>query len=226
MEGILLVNKPAGATSFSLIRALRKKTGVKKIGHAGTLDPFATGVMILLVGRNYTKQSDQFLKDSKSYRATTQLGFATTTYDTEGDVTETSSHIPSHEEVNNIISQFQGTLQQVPPMFSAKKVNGKKLYDLARKGIEIERAPCTVHVELTNITYDYPTLTFTVHCSKGTYIRSLAHDIGKALTTYGHLTSLERLSSGSFTLEECIEGKDLFDENFDVTPHIKMRTIP
>ncbi len=210
-EGILLVNKPKGKTSFSLVHALRKKTKIKKIGHAGTLDPFAEGVMILLIGKEFTKKSDTFLNQDKEYEGTLHLGVETTTYDPEGEITAKNPAVPPLAEIETVLSQFQGTISQIPPMFSAKKVNGKKLYDLARKGIEIERKPSSVTVDITLIDYSYPELTLKISCSKGTYIRSLAYDIGKALGCGAHLSKLIRTRSGPYTLDNCIDGSTLFN---------------
>ena len=141
-EGVLLINKPEGRTSFSLIRALRKLTGIKKIGHAGTLDPFATGVMVMLIGREYTRLSDKLLLQDKEYLGSVVLGVSTDTYDCDGKVVARSKKIPTLEEVQVAVSKFQGEIEQIPPMFSAKKVQGKKLYELARKGVTIERSLC------------------------------------------------------------------------------------
>jgi tRNA pseudouridine55 synthase len=203
-EGILLVDKPVGITSFGLVARLRKLLNVQKIGHAGTLDPFATGVMVMLVGRNYTKLSDTFLCQDKEYRAVLKLGEATDSYDCEGQITASSDIIPSHEALLQTLEKFQGTIQQTPPMFSAKKVGGKKLYELARKGQEIERQSVQVSVAIKLISYDYPFVTFDVACSKGTYIRSLAHDIGSTLGCGGHLTQLRRTRSGAFQIDNCL----------------------
>lgn len=211
-EGILLVNKPKGKTSFSLVRQLRKRLGVKKIGHAGTLDPFATGVMVMLVGRSCTRLSDQLLTEDKEYLAEMRLGISTDSFDHEGAVVNLSDRVPTEEEVLLALTKFEGEILQTPPMFSAKKVGGKKLYDLARKGIEIERKPCLVKVAIEFISYDYPTLTIKVACSKGTYIRSLAHDIGLTLHCFAHLTALTRLKSGQFALGDCIDGELLYQD--------------
>jgi tRNA pseudouridine55 synthase len=208
-SGALLINKPKGKTSFSLVSALRRACNVKKVGHAGTLDPFASGVMVLLVGREFTRLSDRFLLQDKEYEATLQLGTKTDSYDCEGQVLETSSYIPSLDEVSEVLASFQGDLQQVPPMFSAKKVNGKKLYELARKGIEIERAAVPVKVQIQFISYTYPFLKIHVACSKGTYIRSLANDIGIALSCGAHLSDLVRTKSGPFHLSDCFDGLEL-----------------
>lgn len=220
ISGILLINKSQGSTSFSLVTSLRKRTNVSKIGHSGTLDPFATGVMVMLIGRDYTKKSHLFLTQDKTYYAKVYLGKSTDTFDIEGKVTQTSDKIPEEAEVDRIIESFQGEQGQIPPMFSAKKKNGKKLYELARKGITIERAPVQVQVNIEKIEYHYPFLELKIHCSKGTYIRSLADDIGKALGTGGHLFSLTRLSSGPFQLKDCIEEADIRNEQFDLIPYL------
>lgn len=220
-EGILLVNKPQGRTSFSLIRALRKLTGIKKIGHAGTLDPFATGVMVLLIGRNYTRLSDELLFADKEYLAEVCFGVSTDTYDCDGKVVARSKKVPSQEEISKIIDHFQGEIDQIPPMYSAKKVKGKKLYEFARTGESIEREPAKVHVQSTALDYHYPYLTLKVVCSKGTYIRSIAHEMGVMLGCGAHLSKLQRLRSGQFQMEDCIDGRLLDDLEFDVTPHLK-----
>ncbi len=204
--GVLLLNKPKGKTSFSLVSALRKACNVQKVGHAGTLDPFASGVMILLVGKQFTRLSDRFLLQNKEYEATLRLGIRTDSYDCDGKILQESTVIPSQESILEILSTFQGDLLQIPPMFSAKKVNGKKLYELARKGIEIERAAVSVNVQIQFISYDYPSLKIHVACSKGTYIRSLAEDIGIALTCGAHLSDLMRTKSGDFHLKDCFDG--------------------
>lgn len=209
-EGILLVNKPEGKTSFSLVHALRRILKVQKIGHAGTLDPLATGVMVMMVGKNYTKRSNEFLCNSKEYLAEITLGASTDTYDSEGVILQTSTYKPSKEEVLEGLKKFQGEFKQTPPMFSAKKVQGKKLYDLAREGKEIEREASLVFAEVICLKYDYPKIHLRVKCSKGTYIRSIAHDLGMILGSYAHLTALQRTRSGHFELSSCIDGNLLF----------------
>lgn len=202
-EGILLIDKPSGITSFSVIYKVRKFSSIKKIGHTGTLDPLATGVLVLLVGRTYTKLSDSIMASTKEYITTVTLGSSTTTYDSEGEIVNTSDYKPTLSEIEAAITMFQGTTLQTPPMFSAKKVKGQKLYDLARKGIEIERQKVSVSMEIEIIEYAYPHLVIQVVCSKGTYIRSLAHDIGNELSTYGHITQLKRTKNGAYTLDMC-----------------------
>ncbi len=205
IEGILLVNKPKGKTSFNLVSRLRFLSSISKIGHAGTLDPFATGVMVMLVGKKFTKMSDQFLGQDKEYEATIRLGIATDTFDLDGKVVSESNKIPTLIQVLEAITHFQGEILQTPPMFSAKKIQGKKLYELARKGITIERKEVPVKVETTFLSYEYPFVKLRIACSKGTYIRSIADDLGKHLQTGAHLTELTRIRSGPFLLQECVE---------------------
>lgn len=221
LQGLLLVNKPQGKTSFSLIRTLRKLTGVQKIGHAGTLDPFATGVMVLLIGKNYTRLSDKFLLSDKEYVAGVYLGVSTDTYDCDGNIVASSKKVPSLEEIEKTLLHFQGEIDQIPPMFSAKKVRGKKLYELAREGKTIERAPAKVKVATTFLSYEYPRLKLRIVCSKGTYIRSIAHEIGTILGCGAHLSTLLRTRSGGFCLEECVDGKLLDEPGFDIMPFVK-----
>ena len=222
LEGILLVDKPQGRTSFSLIRSLRKLTGVRKIGHAGTLDPFATGVMVMLIGREYTRLSDQLLFQDKAYLAEVNLGVSTDTYDCDGKVMARSKKVPTLKHIEEALQNFQGEIEQIPPMYSAKKVGGKKLYELARKGKEIERKPCKVQVQTQLLSYQYPYLSIQVSCSKGTYIRSIAHELGDLLGCGAHLSQLQRTRSGIFTIEECVDGNLLDEADFDITPHLKM----
>lgn len=214
-EGIFLIDKPKGKTSFSLVSLLRKLLNVKTIGHAGTLDPMATGVMVLLVGKKFTAQSQSLSGQDKAYIAEITLGVSTDSYDAEGEATKKSSHTPSLEEVKKALESFQGTIQQTPPMFSAKKINGKKLYDLARKGQEVERAPCSITLKTTLLEYSYPILRLNVECSKGTYVRSIAHDLGEQLGCGAHLSGLIRTKSGPFLLENCLPGQKLFEASLE-----------
>jgi tRNA pseudouridine55 synthase len=220
-EGILPICKPKSKTSFSLVSALRKLTQIRTIGHAGTLDPFADGVMIMLIGKPYTRQSNLFLHQDKEYLATAHLGITTDTYDIEGQVVGQSTLIPTLAQIEDALLKFQGTILQTPPMFSAKKVDGKKLYELARKGQTIERKPASVTLHITVVDYTYPHLTLKVQCSKGTYIRSLAYDIGIELGCGAHLSALTRTRSGNITLEQCCDGAKLFDSGYDWSQFIK-----
>lgn len=223
-SGILLVNKPRGKTAFSLVACLRRILKVRKIGHAGTLDPFATGVMVMLVGKQYTRLSDQFLCEDKEYVAQVRLGISTDSYDCDGKMVNVAGKVPTLDEVQSAIAFFQGEIEQIPPMFSAKKVNGKKLYELARKGKVIERAPVKVKLRTALLGYDYPFINISVACSKGTYIRSIAHDLGEMLGCGAHLSVLERTRSGPFCLDSCLAGDLLYNSNtqgHDLICHLK-----
>jgi tRNA pseudouridine55 synthase len=213
--GILLVDKPRGKTAFSLVGALRRILKVKKIGHAGTLDPFATGVMVMLIGSTYTRLSDSFLGCDKEYIAKVRLGITTDTYDCDGQVQGTSDLIPSLEQIHKGIEKFQGEIDQIPPMFSAKKQNGKKLYELARQGKTVDRPAVKVRVCVRVLDYNYPYLNIAVACSKGTYIRSIANDLGDLLGCGAHLECLQRTRSGTFNIEQCLDGALLFSSSPD-----------
>ena len=210
-EGILLVDKSKGKGSFNLVAALRKHLGVKKIGHAGTLDPFATGVMVMLIGRNYTRLSDSLLSHDKEYKVEVFLGATTDTYDCEGEILTRSDIIPSEEELKRCLETFQGEVEQIPPMYSAKKIQGQKLYELARKGEVVERKPVKVRMAIELLRYVYPHVELQVKCSKGTYMRSLGYDLGQLLGCGAHLSNLQRTRSGPFRLEDCIDGSRLGD---------------
>lgn len=214
-SGILLVDKPKGKTAFSLVACLRRILKVQKIGHAGTLDPFATGVMVMLIGKKYTRLSDQFLCEDKEYLAQMHLGIVTDTYDCEGEVQQRSDVVPTLAELESAIAQFQGEIDQVPPMFSAKKINGQKLYDLARKGKTVERKAVKVKVQTRLLKYEYPYAFISVSCSKGTYIRSIAHDLGAVLGCGAHLANLQRTRSGPHALEACYDGSLLYSPDVD-----------
>lgn len=226
IEGYLLVDKPIGKTTFDLVAALRKRLGVKKIGHAGTLDPQATGVVVLLIGKAYTTLSDKFIAEDKEYLAKVHLGIETDTYDAVGKPQgEASTLIPTLEDVKTALMSFQGEILQVPPMFSAKKINGQKLYNLARQGKNIERAPVLLKVETELLHYEYPVIDLRVRCSKGTYIRSLAHDLGQLLQCGAHLSGLIRTKSGSFHLHDCIDGQLLFSNESNLLPFIRHNVL-
>lgn len=214
--GLLLLDKPRGKTSFHMVATLRRLLGVQKIGHAGTLDPFATGVMVMLIGRTFTRLSDQFLCADKEYIAQVRLGVSTNTYDCEGVVTQESSLQPTPEQIDAALAYFQGEIEQIPPMFSAKKQQGKKLYELARQGKEVERQPVKIKLVTRLLSYEYPFVNIAVSCSKGTYIRSIAHDFGLMLGCGGHLTSLQRTRSGCFHLNDCFDGTLLQSPTLDM----------
>lgn len=220
-SGIILIDKPAGIPSFRLVSQLRRLTGVRKIGHAGTLDPFATGLMVLLIGRSYTRLSDTFLTNDKEYLAEIHLGVATDSYDCDGTPTAQSDLIPSRAEVEAAIDRFQGVTEQRPPIYSAKKVAGRKMYELARKGIEVERKAVAVEMAIELLGYDYPTLSVRVRCSKGTYIRSFGHDLGEQLGCGAHLRTLRRLRSGPFSIESALDGEQLNRASLDLRPYLQ-----
>lgn len=213
---VLFFNKPLTWTSFDLVNKFRyrlsRKLKVKKIkvGHAGTLDPLATGVMIVCTGRA-TKRIDEFQYQTKEYVATLKLGETTPSFDLEKEVdgVYSTEHI-TRESVEEVLQSFVGTIQQVPPVFSACKVEGKRAYELARKGEAVELKPKTLVIdEMELLECDLPILKIRVVCSKGTYIRALARDIGVALQSGAHLTALERTRIGDVTLDMCISPEDI-----------------
>ncbi len=224
-HGILIVDKDAGKTSFSLVSLLRKLTGERKIGHSGTLDPFATGVMVMLIGPTYTRLAEQLINQDKEYLTTIYLGVTTTTFDPEGEVIARCPHIPPLLEVEKALASFQGKVLQVPPMFSAKKIRGQKLYTLARRGIEVERQPIEVEIYTELLAYEYPYIRLRVRCSKGTYIRTLANDLGNILQTGAFLFALKRSRSGPFMLSEAISQVKLQEESPSLLPYL-LKQLP
>lgn len=217
MDGILIVNKPLNKTSFDVVRDVRKEYNTKKVGHIGTLDPMASGVLPILIGKA-TKLSDLLMEHDKDYIATLKLGEKRDTGDQEGQIIE-QSPIPddlSEKRIINTLNTFLGDSFQIPPMYSAIKINGQKLYDLARKGETIERKPRPItitNIELLNYDNSTNEIEFKVTCSKGTYIRVLCEDIATKLNTCGYMSSLKRTRVGNFTIEnenKFIEIKDVF----------------
>lgn len=221
IQGYLLVNKPKGKTAFTLVAALRKRLGVKTIGHAGTLDPLATGVMVMLIGRDFTKLSDQFLCQDKEYIAKLHLGIETDSYDSEGQEISKSELVPTLIDLEQALKSFQGEISQIPPMFSAKKINGQKLYHLARQGKTVARAPVKLTVQTELLSYSYPYVELRINCSKGTYIRSIAYDLGRMLGCGAHLCELSRTRSGNFKLADCIDGQLVYRENENLNSYIQ-----
>ena len=212
---VLYFDKQLRWTSFAVVNKIRyhisRKLGVKKIkvGHAGTLDPLATGVMIICTGKA-TKRIEEFQYHTKEYIATLQLGATTPSYDLEKEIDATypTEHI-TREMVEEVLQQFKGTIEQIPPAFSACKVDGKRAYDLARKGDEVELKPKTLVIdEIELLECNLPEIKIRVVCSKGTYIRALARDIGEALQSGAHLTGLIRTRVGEVRLEDCMQVED------------------
>lgn len=212
MFGFLNVYKPKGKTSHDVVAILRRVTKIKQIGHTGTLDPFAEGVLPICIGK--ATRLIEYLNDDKAYIGTVQLGKSTTTYDLEGETVDVSDKAPDLEEIENELNNFRGDIEQLPPIYSAIKVNGKKLYEYARKGEEVEIKPRSVNIsELKILNYDQENriLELYIKCSKGTYIRSIAHDLGKNLGCFGHLIKLVRVKAGDFEVENSIKLEDLAD---------------
>jgi tRNA pseudouridine55 synthase len=214
-EGLLLIDKPSGVSSFFMVNILRRRLKQPKVGHAGTLDPFATGLLILLFGRTWTRQADSFLNGNKEYEATVFLGSTTDTFDCTGQTTSTSPHIPTIDEITAVLAEFQGECLQTPPMYSAKKIDGKRLYSLARQGLTVEREPQKVSLVTTLCGYDYPRLDIHVCCSKGTYIRSLAYDMGQKLGCGAHLQTLRRTRSGHFFVDNALSLQQIDGMDFE-----------
>ncbi|GAP63283.1 tRNA pseudouridine55 synthase [Ardenticatena maritima] len=203
MDGILIVDKPAGMTSHDVVARVRKLARQRKIGHAGTLDPLATGVLVLGLGKA-TRLLEYLTGHDKRYLAAVMLGQTTTTYDAEGEVVRTyEGEWPSREAVEAALERFRGEIEQRPPLFSAIKQGGERLYEKARRGENVDVPPRRVIIhELHLLRYAPPLLELDVRCSKGTYIRSLAHDLGEALGTGAFLAALRRTASGPFTIEQ------------------------
>jgi tRNA pseudouridine55 synthase len=205
MEGVLLVDKPQGLTSHDVVYRLRRKLSMKKIGHAGTLDPMATGVLIMLIGKA-TRISQYLMSVDKVYEGEATLGVVTDSQDAEGEVMETRP-VPALTElqVREAMKGFLGDQYQIPPMHSAIKIDGVPLYKMARKGEEVEREPRFIRVAAFNLlSLALPKLTFDLHCTKGTYVRTIAHDLGQKLGCGAHLSALRRTGSGKFTIAQCL----------------------
>lgn len=206
-SGFILIDKPLNISSHGVVNRLRHISGVKKIGHAGTLDPQATGLMILAVERAATKKISQFVKLSKEYEAEIHLGVITDTYDREGKVlSEYQGEELGLEKIKLAVNSFLGEQEQLPPMFSAKQVGGQRLYDLARQGKEIDRPKQQITIsELEILDYSWPILKLRVACSSGTYIRTLAYDLGQFLGVGAYLSGLRRTKVGSFAIDQAVE---------------------
>ncbi len=211
-EGMWLVQKPKNQSSFKSVAQLRKLTGIRKVGHTGTLDPLAEGLMILLVGKEYTRQAQGLTKLDKVYELEFTLGEFSTTDDGEGEKEHISDRRPSLEEIQKVISLLSGEIMQTPPIYSAIKIDGKRAYSLARKGKapKMTARPATVYW-WQDVEYTYPRLTATVKVSSGTYIRALARSIGESLGTGAYLSALKRTSVGDFQLADAVRLEKLLE---------------
>lgn len=221
MFGFLNVYKPKGKTSHDVVGILRRITKIKQIGHTGTLDPFAEGVLPICIGK--ATRLIEYLDDDKAYIGTVQLGNSTTTYDLEGETVNISQKNVSLNEIEDILNLFRGDIEQVPPIYSAIKVDGKKLYEYARKGEKVDIKPRIVNVKklsILNYDPDQKQLELYIECSKGTYIRSIANDLGEKLGTYGHLIKLVRVKAGDFLVENSTKL-----EEFDSIEKVKSKLI-
>ena len=203
MDNIIAINKPVGPTSHDIVDEVRKITRERRVGHAGTLDPLASGVLVVGIGRQATRQLSQIVKGKKEYKAEIILGKTSTTDDAEGEKTDVSEKAPDKSKILKILQDFVGRIEQVPPAYSAIKQKGVRAYSLARAGVKVKLAPRIVTVEKVElISYNWPTLKILVVCGPGVYIRSLARDIGKLLGCGGYLSALERTVVGGFTLKD------------------------
>jgi tRNA pseudouridine55 synthase len=214
--GIALVDKPEGLTSHDVVDFVRRKFGFKKVGHAGTLDPMATGLLIILL-EGFTKRSVHFSNYDKEYEAELCLGARSDTGDREGKITEKKDWrlgVRSAGDVERVFASFRGEIRQVPPMYSAKKIKGKKLYELARKGKTVAREPRAVTIkEIKILDAAFPRVSFYVKCSKGTYIRQLAHDLGEKIGAGAYLAALRRTGVGPFKIRDAVSCDNLSYEN-------------
>ncbi len=215
VSGVLVVDKPIGLTSHDVVQIIRKGTGIRRAGHTGTLDPRASGVLVVLIGPA-VRLSEYVSASDKRYQATIRLGSSTDTYDSEGTITDSAAwESITEEKFNEVLQKFVGEIEQVPPPYSAVKVKGKKAYDLAREGEEVDLEPRLIQVySLEVIEWAPPEVVIDVYCSSGTYVRSLANDLGKELGCGAHLIGLRRTKSGRFTLRDAIPLRKL-QESFE-----------
>ncbi len=211
LDGAVLVDKPAGPTSHDVVDAIRRHFGIKKAGHCGTLDPNATGLLIIVLGRG-TKLSEKLMSDDKVYQGTMKFGETTSSFDAQGDLVASLPVPPlTVEQLNAAAAEFIGDIMQMPPMVSAVKKDGVPLYKLARKGVEVQREPRLIHIyRFCFADYREPLGDFQVACTKGTYVRSMAHDLGQKLGCGAHLANLRRTVSGKFDVAQAVPFEDLF----------------
>jgi tRNA pseudouridine55 synthase len=214
LDGAVLIDKPAGPTSHDVVDAIRRQFTIKKVGHCGTLDPNATGLLIIVLGRG-TKLSEKLMSDDKVYKGTVKFGEATTSYDADGELVSSLPLPPlSLEQLNQAAGEFVGDQMQLPPMVSAVKKDGVPLYKLARKGIEVEREPRLIHIyRFCFSSYQEPLGEFELACTKGTYVRSVAHEMGQNLGCGAHLATLRRMRSGKFDVADAREFEEVLKLN-------------
>ena len=224
LDGAILIDKPAGPTSHDVVDAIRRQFGIKKVGHCGSLDPNATGLLIIVLGRG-TKLSERLMSDDKVYEGTMKFGETTDSYDADGELVASLPVPPlTLEDLNAAAAEFIGDQMQIPPMVSAVKKQGVPLYKLARKGIEVQREPRLIHVYNFRFSaYEEPAGRFRLACTKGTYVRSIAHDLGQKLGCGAHLATLRRVTSGKFDVADAIR----FEEVLNWTPRqLEQSVIP
>jgi tRNA pseudouridine55 synthase len=224
LDGAVLIDKPAGPTSHDVVDAIRAHFGLRKVGHCGTLDPNATGLLIVLLGRA-TRLSEKLMSDDKVYSGWMKFGETTSSYDADGEMRECRA-VPTFtlDQLNGAASAFIGDQMQTPPMVSAVKVEGVPLYKLARKGVEVERKPRLVHIYNFRFTqYEEPYGHFAVACTKGTYVRTIAHELGAKMGCGAHLATLRRISSGKYDASDAILYEDVIKLS---TSELEKRVIP
>ena len=230
MEGLLLVDKPEGMSSHDVVNRVRRLSGVRRVGHAGTLDPLATGLLLVSIGR-VTRLNEYLVGHDKKYAATVRLGQSTNTYDAEGEVSEERPFTAiTPATIANALPAFRGTIQQRPPIYSAIKKDGQPLYKLARKGIEVDIPTREITIyALDVLDYSPPFLQLDIHCSSGTYIRSIAHDLGEAMGCGGHITALRRTAVNEFDIQNAIPLDQLTPDNITnylLPPDTAVTTFP
>jgi tRNA pseudouridine55 synthase len=224
LDGAILIDKPAGPTSHDVVDAIRRQFNLKKVGHCGTLDPAATGLLIIVLGRG-TKLSERLMSDDKVYEGTMKFGESTDSYDADGQLVASLPVLPmTLEELNEAAGEFIGDQMQTPPMVSAVKKGGVPLYKLARKGIEVEREARLIHIYSFRFTsYEEPFGIFRLACTKGTYVRTVAHELGQKLGCGAHLATLRRITSGKFDVTDAVKFEDMM--NYTVR-ELEQRVIP
>ncbi len=226
MTGVVCINKPIGKSSHFAVAVIRRITKIKKVGHTGTLDPLATGVLPVCIGREATRLSQLIMDSDKEYKAVLKLGVSTTTQDSEGEILAQKEVNVTNEQIEKAVESFVGEISQIPPMYSAIKIDGKKLYELARKGVEVERKPRIVtinYINILNISGDE--VEMVIGCTKGTYIRTLCNDIGEKLGCGGFMKSLIRTKCGGFSIENSITLEE-FEELYNKGEAEKVITSP